>query len=671
MDREKAKKRIAELREMINFHNKQYYVFDNPKITDSEFDNLMKELQRLEENFPEFITPDSPTQRVGGEPLSAFAQVVHRVPMMSLSNAYTREDLLDFNRKVEEIAGSKVEYVVELKIDGLAVSITYEDGIYKRAATRGDGEIGEDVTQNVRTIKSVPLKLEFPVDKKPRIIEVRGEVYLPKEDFKKLNEEREEEGLPLFANPRNAAAGSLRQLDPRITAKRPLNIFVYGIGYYEGIEFFTHFEILKFYEEVGLRVNPYAKLFDNFADVIDYCMSFAEKRHELPYEIDGMVIKVNSLELQRKLGYTAKSPRWAIAFKFPAEQKETTVEDIIVRVGRTGVLTPTAILKPVRLAGSTVSKATLHNVDYIKEKDIRIGDKVIVEKAGDIIPEIVKSLKEKRTGEEKEFVMPENCPECGEKVIRLAEEVAYRCTNPSCPAQVRRSIEHFVSRDAMDIRGMGPAIVNALLSNGLIKDAADIYYLKREDLIPLERMGEKSVANLLKAIEESKKRPLARLIYALGIPFIGEKSASILAENFSSLEDLMNASYEDLIKIPEIGEKMAQSIIAFFNNEGTKKFIVKLRNAGVNTKGEAEKKNKEGIFNGLTFVITGTLRNFSRSEIKELIESLGGKVTDSVSKKTDYLIVGEEPGSKFEKARNLGTKILNEEQFLELIKTEK
>ncbi|MGB9814264.1 MAG: NAD-dependent DNA ligase LigA [Thermovenabulum sp.] len=667
MDKQKALKRIIELRELINYHNKQYYVYDSPVISDAEFDKLMKELEKLEKEFPEFITPDSPTQRVGGEPLSSFAQVVHRVPMMSLSNAYTKEDLLDFKRRVEEVVGPDVEYVVELKIDGLAVSITYEDGIFTRAATRGDGEVGEDVTQNVKTIKSVPLKLDFPEGKRPKILEVRGEVYLPKEDFKKLNEEREEEGLPLFANPRNAAAGSLRQLDPKITAKRPLNIFLYGIGYYEGIEFTTHFEILKFFEEVGLRVNPYAKLFSNFSDAIDYCMSFIEKRHELPYEIDGMVIKVNSLEMQRKLGNTAKSPRWAIAFKFPAEQKETIIEDIIVRVGRTGVLTPTAILKPVKIAGSTVSKATLHNEDYIKEKDIRIGDTVIIEKAGDIIPEVVRSLKEKRTGKEKEFKMPETCPECGGKVIRFPGEAAYRCTNVSCPAQVRRSIEHFVSRDAMDIRGLGPAIVNALLSNGIIKDAADLYYLKREDLLPLERMGEKSVANLLKAIEESKNRPLERLIYALGIPFIGSKAASILAEHYKSIDELMNASFEELIKIPEIGEKMAQSIVAFFKNEGVKKFIEKLKKAGVNTAGEIENKNKDGILKGLSFVVTGTLKNYTRNEVKELIESLGGKVSESVSKKTDYLIVGEEPGSKLKKAQSLGIKIINEEEFLKLI----
>ena len=667
LDKQKALKRIIELRELINYHNKQYYVYDSPVISDAEFDKLMKELEKLEKEFPEFITPDSPTQRVGGEPLSSFAQVVHRVPMMSLSNAYTKEDLLDFKRRVEEVVGPDVEYVVELKIDGLAVSITYEDGVFTRAATRGDGEVGEDVTQNVKTIKSVPLKLDFPEGKRPKILEVRGEVYLPKEDFKKLNEEREEEGLPLFANPRNAAAGSLRQLDPKITAKRPLNIFLYGIGYYEGIEFTTHFEILKFFEEVGLRVNPYAKLFSNFSDAIDYCMSFIEKRHELPYEIDGMVIKVNSLEMQRKLGNTAKSPRWAVAFKFPAEQKETIIEDIIVRVGRTGVLTPTAILKPVKIAGSTVSKATLHNEDYIKEKDIMIGDTVIIEKAGDIIPEVVRSLKEKRTGKEKEFKMPDTCPECGGKVIRFPGEAAYRCTNVSCPAQVRRSIEHFVSRDAMDIRGLGPAIVNALLSNGIIKDAADLYYLKREDLLPLERMGEKSVANLLKAIEESKNRPLERLIYALGIPFIGSKAASILAEHYKSIDELMNASFEELIKIPEIGEKMAQSIVAFFKNEGVKKFIEKLKKAGVNTAGEIENKNKDGILKGLSFVVTGTLKNYTRNEVKELIENLGGKVSESVSKKTDYLIVGEEPGSKLKKAQSLGIKIINEEEFLKLI----
>ncbi|MDN5331734.1 MAG: ligase [Tepidanaerobacteraceae bacterium] len=667
MKKSEAEKRIKELRELINYHNKQYYVYDNPVISDAEYDKLMRELEELERKFPELVTPDSPTQRVGGEPLPYFTQVVHRVPMMSLSNAFDEGELRDFHRRVTEVVGNDVEYVVELKIDGLAVSITYENGIYKTAATRGDGEVGEDVTQNVKTIKSVPLKLDFPPDKSPAILEVRGEVYLPKEDFRKLNKEREEQGLPLFANPRNAAAGSLRQLDPKVTAKRPLAVFIYGLGYAEGIEFETHYEALQFFKRIGLRVNPHIVLFDKFDDVVDYCLSWNEKRHELPYEIDGMVIKVNSLEQQRLLGSTAKSPRWAIAYKFPAEQKTTVIKDIIVRVGRTGVLTPTAILEPVRIAGSTVSKATLHNEDYIREKDIKIGDTVIVHKAGDVIPEVVGVVKEKRTGKERDFEMPSRCPECGSEAVRLPGEAAYRCTNSTgCPAQIRRSIEHFASRDAMDIRGLGPAIVSLLISQGLIKDAADLYYLRREDLVPLERMGEKSAANLLSAIAESKKRPLDRVIYALGIPFVGSRTASLLADAFGSMEELEKATYEDLIKVPEIGDKIAESILAFFRQEQTKALISRLKAAGVNM--EAKKK-EEGPkpLEGLTFVLTGALEKYTRHQAAELIEKLGGKVTGSVSKKTDYVIVGKDPGSKYEKAVKLGIKILNENEFEELL----
>ncbi len=668
MDREQAEKRIKELREIINYHNRQYYVYDNPVISDAEYDKLMRELEELERKFPELITPDSPTQRVGGEPLPAFRQVTHRMPMMSLADAFDEGELRDFHRRVTEIVGNDVEYVVELKIDGLAVSLTYEDGILTTAATRGDGVVGEDVTQNVKTIKSVPLRLDFPEGKRPSVIEVRGEVYLPKEGFKKLNEEREDMELPLFANPRNAAAGSLRQLDPKVTASRPLSTFMYGVGYAEGVEFKTHYEILEFYREIGLRVNPHIVLLKNFQDVIDYCLGWADKRDTLPYEIDGLVIKVNSLEQQRMLGATAKSPRWAVAYKFPAEKKTTVIEDIIVRVGRTGILTPTAVLTPVRIAGSTVSRATLHNEDYIKDKDIRIGDTVVVQKAGDIIPEVVEVIKEKRTGKELEFRMPHRCPECGADAIRLPGEAAYRCTGVSCPAQIRRSIIHFASRDAMDIRGLGPAIVSLLLERGLIKDAADLYYLKREDIVPLERMGEKSAANLLSAIEKSKEQPLDRLIYALGIPFIGSKAASILADAFGSMTNLENAAYEELINIPEIGDKMAESIVTFFKQDQTRKLLSRLKEAGVNM--EAEKK-QEGPrpLEGLTFVLTGTLERYTRQQATELIEKLGGRVAGSVSKKTDYVVVGQDPGSKYDKAVKLGIKILNEGQFEEMIKS--
>ncbi|HHY41797.1 MAG TPA: NAD-dependent DNA ligase LigA [Thermoanaerobacterales bacterium] len=668
MDKAQAERRIQELRQIINHHNHLYYVLDNPEIPDAEYDKLMRELIDLESQFPELIVPDSPTQRIGGEPLAAFKRVTHREPMISLADAFSEGDLRDFHRRVTSVVGDQVEYVVELKIDGLAISLTYENGILVTAATRGDGLVGEDVTHNVKTIKSVPLRINPPSGKFPSVIEVRGEIYLPKEGFKKLNEEREDMELVPFANPRNAAAGSIRQLDPKVAAKRPLSTFIYGIGYVEGIQFETHYEVLEFYKACGFRVNPHIKLFNSFDDVIDYCMSWREKRDLLPYEIDGMVIKVNSLQFQKMLGSTAKNPRWAIAYKFPAEQKVSVIEDIIVSVGRTGILTPNAVLKPVNIAGSTVSRATLHNEDYIKEKDIRIGDSVIVQKAGDIIPEVVEVIKEKRTGSEKEFKMPHHCPECGAEVIRIPGEAAYRCTGVSCPAQIRRSIIHFASRDAMDIRGLGPAVVSLLLSAGLVKDVSDIYFLKKEDLIPLERMGEKSADNLIKAIQDSKKQPLNRLVYALGIPFIGSKASFLLAQAFGSMEKLKAATYDELIKIPEIGTKMAESIITFFKQEQTNKLLERLKSVGVNME---EQKRSEGIrpLENLTFVLTGTLEKYSRNEAKEIIESLGGRVTSSVSKKTDYVVVGKDPGSKYDKAVELGVKIIDENEFDKLIGT--
>ncbi|MCG1011107.1 NAD-dependent DNA ligase LigA [Tepidanaerobacter sp. GT38] len=668
MDKAQAERRIQELRQIINHHNHLYYVLDNPEIPDAEYDKLMRELIDLESQFPELIVPDSPTQRIGGEPLAAFKRVTHREPMISLADAFSEGDLRDFHRRVTSVVGDQVEYVVELKIDGLAISLTYENGILVTAATRGDGLVGEDVTHNVKTIKSVPLRINPPSGKFPSVIEVRGEIYLPKEGFKKLNEEREDMELVPFANPRNAAAGSIRQLDPKVAAKRPLSTFIYGIGYVEGIQFETHHEVLEFYKACGFRVNPHIKLFNSFDDVIDYCMSWREKRDLLPYEIDGMVIKVNSLQFQKMLGSTAKNPRWAIAYKFPAEQKVSVIEDIIVSVGRTGILTPNAVLKPVNIAGSTVSRATLHNEDYIKEKDIRIGDSVIVQKAGDIIPEVVEVIKEKRTGSEKEFKMPHHCPECGAEVIRIPGEAAYRCTGVSCPAQIRRSIIHFASRDAMDIRGLGPAVVSLLLSAGLVKDVSDIYFLKKEDLIPLERMGEKSADNLINAIQDSKKQPLSRLVYALGIPFIGSKASFLLAQAFGSMDKLKAATYDELIKIPEIGTKMAESIVTFFKQEQTNNLLERLKNAGVNME---EQKRSEGIrlLENLTFVLTGTLEKYSRNEAKEIIESLGGRVTSSVSKKTDYVVVGKDPGSKYDKAVELGVKIIDENEFDKLIGT--
>jgi len=669
LNKVKAEKRIQELRELINRHNHLYYVLDNPEISDSEYDKLMRELIDLESQFPELITQDSPTQRIGGKPLAAFKRVTHREAMISLADAFNEGELRDFHRRVTATVGNQVEYVVELKIDGLAISLTYENGILVTAATRGDGTVGEDVTQNVKTIKSVPLRLNVTSSNIPSLIEVRGEIYLPKEGFQKLNQEREDMELPTFANPRNAAAGSIRQLDPKIAAKRPLSTFMYAIGYREGIQFDTHYDVLEFYKACGFRVNPHIKLFESFDDVIDYCMSWREKRDLLPYEIDGMVIKVNSLQHQKILGSTAKNPRWAIAYKFPAEQKVSVIEDIIVSVGRTGILTPNAVLTPVSIAGSTVSRATLHNEDYIKEKDIRIGDTVIVQKAGDIIPEVVEVVKEKRTGNEKEFKMPQRCPECGAETIRVPGEAAYRCTGVSCPAQIRRSIIHFASRDAMDIRGLGPAVVSLLLSKNLIKDASDIYFLKKEDLVTLERMGEKSAGNLIKAIQDSKKQPLNRLIYALGIPFIGSKASFLLAQALVSMEQLRSATYNQLISIPEIGDKMAESIVTFFKQEQTNKLLDRLSNAGLNMQEPISTGGLKPLEN-LTFVLTGTLEKYSRNEAKEIIENLGGRVASSVSKKTDYVVVGKDPGSKYDKAVKLGVKIIDEKEFDKLIAAE-
>jgi DNA ligase (NAD+) len=659
MDKSEAASRINFLKETVRRHNRLYYELDSPEISDAEYDRLVRELIELESRYPDLATPDSPTQKVGGEPAQAFSSVQHDVPMLSLANAFSEAELNDFDRRVVSAAGYPVDYVTELKIDGLAVSLIYKNGVLTQGATRGNGFTGEDVTANIRTINSLPLKLnrtDIP------LLEVRGEVYMPKEPFRRLNEERETKGLPVFANPRNAAAGSLRQLDSTVTASRPLDIFLYALGRCEGISIKTHLEVLEFIKNLGLPVNPEASLAHTIDEASAFCRKWQEHRGELGYEIDGVVIKVNSIELQQSLGSTAKSPRWAIAYKFPAEQKKTVVENIIVRVGRTGVLTPTAMLKPVRIAGSVVSRATLHNEDYIKEKDVRIGDTVVIQKAGDVIPEVVEVDFEQRTGNEREFEMPKVCPECGAQVIRFSGEAATRCTGASCPAQVRRQIEHFASREAMDIEGLGPAVVAQLLENGLIRDSADLYTLKIEDLLNLERMGKKSSENLISAIEESKKQPLSRLIFALGIPFIGSRGAGILSERVKSIDELAEADEETLTQIDEIGPKMASSITAFFQQPQNRDLVQRLKDAGVNTLSR-QSTPAEGPFSGKTVVLTGSLENYTRSKAKEIIESLGGKVTGSVSKKTDFVIAGAEPGSKLDKARELGVKVLTEAEF--------
>ncbi|HBY57600.1 MAG TPA: DNA ligase [Candidatus Atribacteria bacterium] len=663
-------KKIEKLREEIRNHNHRYYVLNDPIISDAEYDQLMKELTELEKNYPQYITPDSPTQRVGVEPVPEFATVKHITPMLSLSNAFSDEELIAFDQRIKKLVPEqKIEYVVELKIDGLAIALVYENGIFIRGATRGDGVTGEEITPNLRTIKTIPLKL-FGKDI-PSLLEVYGEVYMKKSDFKKLNEGRMKSGESLFANPRNAAAGSVRQLDPRITAQRHLDIFVYRATFPENPKkFLTHIEVLNYLKKVGFKVNPEIKLCGDIKEAINYCHQWIEKREKLDYEIDGMVIKVNSLIMREKLGSTTRSPRWAIAYKFPAQQTTTRIKDIIVQVGRTGALTPVAILNPIKISGSVVQRATLHNEDEIRRKDIRIGDTVLVQKAGEVIPEVVKVIKEKRTGKEKEFIMPSKCPVCGGKVYRPEGEAISRCVNISCPAQVKEKIRHFVSRDAMDIEGLGPAIIDQLVEKKLVRNIADLYFLKRNELISLERMAEKSADNLLRAIKESKERPLFRLIYGLGIRYVGVHTSEVIARYYPTLDKFKKASLEELIEIDEIGPKIAESIILFFKEKENLFIIERLRDAGLNfgREEEAIQKEKESLpLKGKQFVLTGALKEFTRNQAKEIISKLGGRITGSVSKKTDYVIAGEDPGSKYQKAQELGVTIINEEEFKKMI----
>jgi len=656
----KARLRVEELRREIEEHDYRYYVFDDPVISDQEYDRLIKELEQYEKLYPELITPFSPTQRVGGQPGQGFATVAHMAPMLSLANAFSKEELKDFDRRVRAaLPGEKVEYVVEPKIDGLAVSLRYADGNLVLGATRGDGEIGEDITNNLKTIKSIPLHLRRYASR----LEVRGEAYMAKETFARLNNVRSEAGEQLLANPRNAAAGSLRQLDPRIAAQRSLNIFVYAIGFSEGITVQSHAQALKFLKEAGFRVNPLIDIFDEITDVVAYCREWQGKRFALPYVIDGLVIKVNSLKQQERLGTTMKSPRWAIAYKFPPEQAITKVKKIDVNVGRTGVLTPTAEFDTVLLSGTRVTRATLHNEDMIRLKDIRIGDTVIVQKAGDVIPEVVEVVKEKRTGQEKIWRMPGECPICHSQTVRLEGEAAVRCTSMACPAQNRESLIHFVSRNAMDIIGLGPAVIDQLLEAKLINDPSDLYELQYEDLISLERLGPKSASNLLDAIYKSKENSLARLVFALGIRHVGEKAARILADHFGTLDNLMAAKEGEMTVISEIGPKIAESIRDFFSVEQNRLVIDKLVKAGVNTFEKRKDQTGNKLMAGLTFVITGTLGGYTRQEAQEIIREQGGKTSSSVSRSTDFLVCGENPGSKYEKAIALGVKILNEEQF--------
>ncbi len=659
------KKEIERLREEINQHNYQYYVLDQPLISDFEYDQLMKKLITLEQEYPEFITPDSPTQRVGAKPLEKFSTIRHLMPMLSLSNAFSEQELIDFDQRIKKnFPQQYYDYVVELKIDGLAIALVYEKGLLTRGATRGDGITGEDVTQNLKTIKSIPLKLrEY---KGMDIIEVYGEVYMDKKNFTRLNEERAKRSENLFANPRNAAAGSVRQLDPAITASRQLDTFIYQATFAQKNLFSTHMETLAFLKNAGFKVNPNIKLCTNIAEVISYCKFWQSRKNELNYDVDGMVIKINQWSIREKLGATTKSPRWAIAYKFPAEQMTTIVKDIIVGVGRTGALTPVALLEPVTISGSTVQRATLHNEDEIKRKDIRIGDTVLIQKAGEVIPEIIQVIKEKRRGNERLFKMPESCPVCGSPVVKLKEEVVSRCNNISCPAQVKERIRHFVSRSAMDIEGLGPALINQLVDKEIVRDFADLYYLKREDLINLERMAEKSADNIVRAINNSKNRPLSNLIYALGIRHVGIFASQLLADRIDNLYELGELTLEDLIKIEGIGPIMAESIILFFQRKENREIIKKLQQAGVNL--TAGKKGiGKGPLEGLQFVLTGTLEHYTREEAKKVIERLGGRVSNSVSTKTDYLVLGRDAGQKFQKAKELDIKIIEEEEFIKML----
>ena len=677
MDVSEVKQRIDRLRAEINRHNYLYYVLDSPEISDAEYDELMRELKGLEEQYPQFITPDSPTQRVGAAPVEAFGVVKHPLPLLSLGNAFSKEELLAwYTRTSKLVAGEQFNFACEHKIDGLAIALTYVNGQLVTGATRGDGFRGENITQNLRTIRSIPLSV--PKEAPPRF-EVRGEVFLPKAGFHKLNQERAAEGLPLFANPRNAAAGSVRQLDPRITAKRPLDIYIYMLGYAEGKTMpETHWETMEYIKSLGFKVNLNNALLSSIDRVEEYYRTWVEKRESLPYEADGIVVKVNQLALQERLGNIGHEPRWAIAYKFPSIQSTTRLIDIGISVGRTGTLNPYAILEPVAVGGVTIRQAALHNEDDIRRKDIRIGDTVLVQRAGQVIPEVIEPIKSKRSGEEKEFNLLEKifdskkqrpaCPVCGAEVIKPEGEVMYYCSNAACPAQVQERLEHFASRGGMDIRGIGESMSAMLLREGLVKDIADLYYLKekKEQLLKLERMAEKSVTNILNAIDKSKDRPLARVIFALGIRHIGEEMAEILAAEFHSLDKLANVSREGLMSIPTIGPKIADSIVAFFRQEENRRIIARLKKAGVKLEEEIAKPEELPLA-GQEFVITGRLETFTRDEAEARIKALGGTTGSNITKKTTYLVVGANPGSKLAHAQALGTKQLTEEELLRLL----
>jgi DNA ligase (NAD+) len=662
---EALKKRVEKLREEIEYHNYRYYVLDRPEISDVQYDRLLRELEKLEEQYPELRSTNSPTQRVGAPPLEAFEIVRHSIPMLSLANAFDESEAREFDKRVKKFLGvsADITYVTEPKLDGLAVELVYERGHFIVGSTRGDGINGENITQNLRTIKTIPLQLirrEIPV---PERLEVRGEVIMQLERFKELNRKREEMGESLFANPRNAAAGSVRQLDSKITAERPLEIYCYGLGEVGGRTFKTQWEILQTFPKWGLRTNPHIRRSQNIDEVLEYYHEMNEKRESLPYEIDGIVIKVDRLDLQGRLGEISRSPRWALAFKFQPKQETTKILDIIVQVGRTGALTPVAVMEPVKVGGVEVSRATLHNQDEIDKKDVRIGDTVIIQRAGDVIPEVVQVITSKRKGPEKKFKMPSKCPVCGSEVIR--EEAIHRCIGLDCPAQLKGRIKHFASKRAMDIDGLGTKLTDQLVDKGLVKDVADIYYIKKEDFIALERMADKSAQNIIDAIEKSKTKPLSKFLYALGIRHVGETTAEDLARHFQKLDDFFQLSEEDLMMVEGIGPEVAASFHQFFRDKKNRESIERLKKAGVKV---IEPKVKEkGKLARKTFVFTGTLKAYGRDEVRNLVESLGGMTVSSVSKKIDFVVVGEDPGSKFDKAKELGIKTLTEEEFKKMI----
>jgi DNA ligase (NAD+) len=672
---DEIKVKIEKLRTELNRHNYLYYVQDNPEISDSEYDRLMQELKGLEETYPQFLTPDSPTQRVGAAPLEAFGVVDHPYPLLSLANAFSDDDLMAWHNRTLKLVGNRpFDFVCEHKIDGLAVALTYVNGQFITGATRGDGFRGENITQNLRTVRSIPLSVSK--DAPPRF-EVRGEVYLPKTGFHKLNKEREVEGLPLFANPRNAAAGSVRQLDSHITAKRPLDIFIYMLGYAEGKATpATHWETMEWLKSLGFKINPNNQHLKTIEEAKNYYHNWEKQREGLSYEADGVVIKLNQLNLHEELGDIGREPRWAIAYKFPATQATTKLIDIGISVGRTGTLNPYAILEPVGVGGVTIKNAALHNEDDIRRKDIRIGDTVLIQRAGEVIPEVIGPVLSKRTGKEKEFDLLKKifskekgrpaCPECGGEVIKPEGEVMYYCSNAACPAQAQLRIEHFASKGAMDIRGVGENISATLYNQGLAKNAADLYYLKKEQLEQLEKMGEKSAANIINSIESSKNRPLARLIFALGIKHIGEEMAETFANEFRSIDTLASASRERLMSISAVGPKIADSIIAFFREEDNRNIIRRLKDAGVKME-ETTTKQQNLPFSGKEFVVTGRLDSFTRQEAEAKIKELGGSAKDNVNRKTDYVVYGADPGSKLTRANELGIKTLNEKEFLETI----